>query len=127
MKQRGTAPPAVLLVMLGGVVGALARVGIGAALPHEPGTWSWSTLLGNTVGATVLCALLPLLRTPSVRLAVATGLLGSFTTFSGFAVDAVLLAEAGRVAVAVGYVLVSVAALLLGGLLGLAVAGRVRQ
>lgn len=114
--------PPVLLVALGGVVGALARVGAGEVLPHDPGSWAWSTVLVNAAGAFVLCLLLPLVRTPSVRLALATGLLGSFTTFSGFALDAVLLADEGRPAVAAAYVLVSLVTLLAAGLLGRLVA-----
>ena len=116
----------VLLVALGGVVGALARAGAGALLPHEPGTWAWSTLVVNAVGAALLCGLLTAVRDERVRLLVGTGVLGAFTTFSAFAVDAVLLADAGRLAVAAAYVAVGVATLLAGGLLGLAAGRRVR-
>lgn len=110
--------PPVLLVSLGGVVGALARVGVSQALPHEPGSWAWSTVVVNAAGAFVLCLLLPLVRTPVTRLALATGLIASFTTFSGFALDAVLIADEGRLSVAAAYVLVSVVTLLVAGLLG---------
>lgn len=115
--------PPVLLVALGGVVGALLRVAVGEVLPHEPGSWAWSTVAVNAGGAFALCLLLPLVRTPATRLALATGLLASFTTFSGFALDAVLIADEGRPAVAAAYVLVSVVTLLAAGLLGL-LAGR---
>lgn len=117
--------PPVLLVALGGVAGALARVAVGELLPHEPGSWAWSTVVVNAAGALVLCLLLPLIRTPTTRLALATGLLGSFTTFSGFAVDAVLLADEGRPAVAAAYVLVSLVTLLVAGLLGRLLARRI--
>lgn len=116
----------VLLVAAGGVVGALARAGAGALLPHEPGTWAWSTLAVNALGAALLCALLTAVRDERVRLLVGTGVLGAFTTFSAFAVDAVLLADAGRPGLAAAYVAVGLATLLLGGLLGLAVGRRVR-
>jgi CrcB protein len=115
----------VLLVAAGGVLGALARAGAGALLPHEPGTWAWSTLAVNALGAAVLCALLTTVRDDRVRLLVGTGVLGAFTTFSAFAVDAVLLADAGRLAVAAAYVVVGLGTLLLGGLLGLVVGRRV--
>lgn len=111
-------PPPVLLVAAGGVVGALARAGAGVLLPHEPGTWAWSTLVVNAVGAALLCALLTAVRDAQVRLLVGTGVLGAFTTFSAFAVDAVLLADAGRPAVAAAYVVVGVLTLVGGGLLG---------
>lgn len=87
-------------------------------LPHEPGTWAWSTLLVNAVGAALLCALLTRVQDVRVRLLVGTGVLGAFTTFSGFAVDAVLLADAGRGLLAVAYVVAGVLTLLGGGLLG---------
>jgi CrcB protein len=115
----------VLLVAAGGVLGALARAGAGALLPHEPGTWAWSTLAVNALGAAVLCALLTTVRDDRVRLLVGTGVLGAFTTFSAFAVDAVLLADAGRLAVAAAYVVVGLGTLLLAGLLGLVVGRRV--
>jgi CrcB protein len=38
-----------------------------------------------------------------------TGVLGGYTTFSTFSVDVVQLADAGRTALAAGYVVVSVA------------------
>jgi CrcB protein len=56
-----------------------------------------------------------------VRLLLGTGLLGTFTTFSGLTVDAVLLAQE-RPALAVAYLAVGVLTLLAGGLLGRAVA-----
>jgi CrcB protein len=105
-------------------VGALARWGADRALPHEPATWSWSTLLVNAVGAALLCALLTRVADPRVRLLVGTGVLGAFTTFSAFAVESVLIADEGRPVVAVAYVLVAVGTLLGAGLLGRAAASR---
>lgn len=103
------------------MVGALARYGMGLVLPHEPGTWAWSTLVVNAVGAALLCALLTRVADARLRLLLGTGLLGAFTTFSGFTVDAVLLADS-RPLLALAYVLVGVVTLLAGGLLGRAVA-----
>ena len=110
--------PPVVLVAVGGVVGALARAGVGALLPHEPGTWAWSTLLVNALGAAALCALLASRPSRDARLLLGTGLLGGFTTFSAFAVDAVLLVEAGRAATAAAYVLTGAATLLAGAVAG---------
>lgn len=111
----------------GGVVGALGRAGVGAAFPHAPGTWAWSTLLVNALGAALLCALLTVVADPRVRLLIGTGVLGAFTTFSTFTVDAVLLADAGRPAVALAYVVVGVLTLIAAGALGAAAARRVRR
>lgn len=116
--------PGVLLVAAGGAVGALARAAADVTLPHDAGTWPWSTLLVNALGAALLCALLTLVRTAQTRLLVGTGLLGAFTTFSGFALDAVLLADRGRPALAAAYVLGSITALVAAGLAGRALARR---
>jgi CrcB protein len=72
----------------------------------------------NLLGAAGLCALLVQVPEPQIRLLLGTGLLGGFTTFSGFTVDAALMVEAGRPAAAVVYVLVGVGTLLAGGLAG---------
>ena len=120
-------PAALALVACGGAVGGLLRFVAVTLLPHDPGAWSWATLLVNTVGAFALAALLGVLaRRPSerVRLLVGTGLLGALTTFSGLAVDAVLLADAGRPGTAAAYVVVSLAALLGAAVLGARVVRR---
>lgn len=117
----------VLLVAAGGVLGSLARAGVGAALPHEPGTWSWSTLLVNAVGAASLVLLVGTAPSRQVRLLVGTGLLGGFTTFSGLTLDAALLVEAGLPALAVAYVLVGVVTLVGGAVAGLALSRAVRR
>ena len=117
----------VLLVAVGGVLGSLARAGAGAALPHEPGTWSWSTLLVNAVGAAALVLLVGAGPSRPARLLLGTGLLGGFTTFSAFTVDAALLAEAGSPVLAAAYVLVGLVTLVGGALVGLALSRAVRR
>ena len=103
------------LVAAGGAVGGVLRFAVGVVTGPRPGTWGWGTLLVNAVGAFALGALLTVLaRRPSerTRLLVGTGLLGSLTTFSGLAVGAVSLADAGRTAAAAAYVVVAVVTLL---------------
>lgn len=110
------------LVAVGGALGGLARAGVGVLLPHAPGSWGWSTLVVNVLGAFLLAVLV--VRGPSerARLLLGVGLMGAFTTFSGVVVDAVLLADAGRPGTAAAYVLVAVTSLLLAALLGARVA-----
>ena len=108
---------------LGGVLGALARWGVGEALPSDTGAWPWATLLVNLTGCLVLGVLIAALfprhpSSPWLRPFLGTGVLGGYTTFSTFAVDAVQLTDADAAGAAVGYVLASV----LGGVLA-AVAG----
>jgi CrcB protein len=113
-----------LLAALGGALGALARWGVGTALPHAPGGWPWATLLVNLTGCLLLGVLIALLAArspepPWARPFLAVGVLGGYTTYSAFAVEVVGLAEAGHPVPAVGYVLVSV----VGGVLAVAAGG----
>ncbi|MCT9869468.1 fluoride efflux transporter FluC [Paenarthrobacter aurescens] len=106
------------LVAAGGVLGALARYGLGLVIP-APGAWPLPTLIINLTGALALGALLEGLsrRGPDVgsrrvlRLALGTGFLGAYTTYSTLALDAVHLFAAGAAPAAAGYLLAS----LLGG------------
>jgi CrcB protein len=104
---------AYLLAALGGALGALARWAVAEALGGRPGGWPWTTLLVNLTGCLLVGVLLAVLlarfpRSTRLRPFLAVGVLGGYTTYSTFAVDAVRLAEAGAWVGAVGYVLISV-------------------
>ena len=43
-----------MAILAGGAVGALARAGVGEALPHGRGAWPWATFLVNLGGAALL-------------------------------------------------------------------------
>lgn len=118
--------PAALVVGIGGVVGSLARAGVGAALGHEPGEWGWATLVVNASGCFALAVLLVALSParPYARLLLGTGVLGGYTTFSAFSVDAVHLLDSGRPLTALAYVVLSVTVMLCGALAGRRVAQR---
>jgi CrcB protein len=118
--------PDAVLVALGGAVGAGARYSVGlVALRAGPGlpvgTWAVNAL--GCVGIGIALALAPGER---VRLAVVVGVLGGFTTFSAYSAETVALWTAGRpgwaAANAVGSVVVGVAAVALGMIIGRAVA-----
>jgi fluoride exporter len=101
--------PAFAAVAAGGVLGALARYGAGIALPHAPGTFPLGTFLVNVLGCLLIGALLVTITEvrhahPLVRPFLATGVLGGFTTFSTYAVDAQELLRAGQVATAAAYI-----------------------
>ncbi|MFF2344807.1 fluoride efflux transporter FluC [Pseudarthrobacter sp. NPDC058119] len=110
-------PGFVLVVIVGGIFGALARYGVSSILP-APSGWPLPTLAINLAGAFLLGALLEALvrrgpdagRLRLVRLLVGTGFLGAFTTYSTLAVEATTLFGAGRSADAVLYVGTSVVA-----------------
>jgi len=118
---------------LGGVLGALARWGIAEALPHSPGAWPWATFGVNITGCLLIGVLLAVLlarfpHSPWLRPFLAVGVLGGFTTYSTFAMDAVRLTDGGHPGLAAGYVLASVlggvAAVVAGLLAGRVVVGR---
>jgi len=101
-----------LFVAAGGVLGVLARYGIGRlTLHHEQ--LLWSTVGINVVGSFLLGLLVAEdWFGRDLREGIGVGFLGGFTTFSTFSVQAVLEVDAGEPARAVAYVAVSV----LGGL-----------
>jgi CrcB protein len=97
-------------IALGGVIGAEARYGVGRLLPHTSHEFPLSTLVINTTGCLLIGLLMAVLleRTPVHRLArpfLGVGILGGYTTFSSFAVDADNLLRADRIVVALSYVL----------------------
>ena len=96
----------------GGVVGAEARYGLAVALPHPPGAWPWATLLANVSGCVLIGVLMVLVTEryrphPLVRPLLGVGVLGGYTTFSTYAVDAVTTAGAGRPGLALLHVAVT--------------------
>jgi fluoride exporter len=119
---------AFLLVGLGGALGAMLRYGTGVAVGHFwRNAFPLATLLVNVTGSLAMGLLVGwLTRTlapgqEEVRLFLAVGLLGGFTTFSAFSLEVMTLLERGDVVSAVIYVLGSVLLSVLALLLGLMV------
>jgi CrcB protein len=99
---------AVAVVALGGALGALARWGVGLTWPTPHGGFPAATLVINVVGCLLMGVLVVHVAElreahPLVRPFLGVGVLGGFTTFSTFAVDAEQLLGAGRLGVALGY------------------------
>lgn len=121
---------AVLAVALGGALGAAARYGVSSWLAPLTGTNAWATFTVNVTGALALGVLVGLLEQrpsvdPLVRLALATGVLGGFTTFSTWTFEMVAQAENGAIASSMlnlgGSVLLGIAAMVAGLAIGRAV------
>lgn len=115
-------------VAVGGMLGASARYGLALAMPTAPGGFPWATLAANAAGSLLLGAVLVTVahRFPppsAVVPFVATGVLGSFTTFSAFVIEGQLLARDGSTVLAAAYWVTSIAAGLVAAGAGLA-AGR---
>ena len=99
----------------GGILGALARYAVSRAFPVASGSFPWSTFVINVTGSAVLGFVLILLieQFPRGRLArpfLGTGVLGAYTTFSTFEVDALLLLRGHDLRTAVTYLVLSVLA-----------------
>ena len=116
-----------LLVFLGGGIGASARHGINVAALRALGPgFPWATLIINVTGSILMGLLAGYLAfraggnlTQHARLFLATGVLGGYTTFSAFSMDAALLMERGATGQALLYVLGSVVLSILGLFAGL--------
>jgi len=115
--------PSLLLVMLGGAFGAGARhlVGRGTLAAFGP-NYPWGTLGVNLIGGLLMGLLaggLVKFGTSGEpwRLLLGVGVLGGFTTFSAFSLDAMLMLERGDWVTALGYILASV----IGSLVALAI------
>ena len=99
---------AVAVVAAGGVLGSLARWAIGLGLPTPPGGFPWGTFGINVLGSLLMGVLVVVVTEvrdahPLVRPFLGTGVLGGFTTFSTFAVDAQTLLAGGHRATALAY------------------------
>lgn len=125
-----TAHPAAALgvIAAGGALGALARAGAQAAVPHPPAGFPWATFGVNVTGCLLIGVLMAVLTSrpagPLVRPFLGVGVLGGFTTFSAYAVDAQHLVTAGAPGTALAYLAATVLAALLAVAVGDAVTGR---
>ncbi len=110
-----------LQVALGGALGSAARflVNVGAGRLLGFG-FPWGTIIVNVLGSFVMGMLMVLLLERGARTVpfFMTGILGGFTTFSAFSLDAVTLFQRGTAGLAGAYVagsvLVALAALVAG-------------
>nr|WP_245666631.1 CrcB family protein [Micromonospora sediminicola] len=125
-----TAHPAAVLAVIaaGGVLGALARAGVQAAVPHPPTGLPWATLGVNVTGCLLIGVLMAVLTArpagPLARPFLGVGVLGGFTTFSAYAVDAQRLVTAGAAGTALAYLALTVLGALVAVAVGDAVTAR---
>ena len=113
-----------LLVFLGGGTGAACRhlINVASLKLMGPG-YPWGTLTVNIIGSVLMGVLVELLAlklsaSSDLRLLIATGFLGGFTTFSAFSLDVAVMIERGASTTAgiyiVGSVILSIAGLFAG-------------
>lgn len=112
-----------LQVALGGAIGASGRYLTGVLAVRLMGHgFPWGTLAVNVIGSFAMGVLVvALAQYNATRFAplLMTGVLGGFTTFSAFSLDAVTLFERGALMTAALYVGASVALAILGLVLGM--------
>lgn len=108
--------PHLLIVMAGGAIGAGLRFLLARWTLHQFGpAFPWGTLTANILGGLAMGILAGLLARFGAggegwRLFLGVGILGGFTTFSAFSLEAVNMIQRGAIGLAAGYALVSIIA-----------------
>lgn len=103
-----------LLASAGGAIGAGARYAVTQWFAANGwATYPWATLLINVTGSLLMGLTVGLLMSratlaPELRVFLATGILGGYTTFSAFSLEVWQLAERGETGAALGYIVASV-------------------
>ena len=117
---------AIAFVFLGAGIGGVLRHGLNVAALRAFGPgFPWATLGVNVAGSLLMGLVAGWLEVKApgdaahpLRLFLATGVLGGFTTFSAFSLDAVVLWQRGETWLAIAYmggsVILSIAGLLVG-------------
>lgn len=91
-----------LWIAVAGAAGSVSRYGVGVLAEKYVGTgFPWGTFVVNALGSLLLALLFAgSLKnphwSPELKLAIGTGFMGAFTTFSTFSLDTMKLIEAGR-------------------------------
>jgi fluoride exporter len=107
--------------MLGSGLGGGARLYVSTLVSRGLGTqYPWGTLAVNLLGCLAVGVLGAMFSPPGrihdlqdLRVFLVVGMLGGFTTFSAFSLEALLLVQRGAVPAAVAYVAASLAGCLL--------------
>jgi fluoride exporter len=95
-------------IYVGGVLGALVRVGLAQAAPTGAGAWPWATFAVNMAGALALGYIVTRLQErlpPSSyrRPLLGTGFCGALTTFSTLQLELFGMLDTGRFGLAAAY------------------------
>ena len=120
----------VLLVALGGGLGAASRFGVSLAVPARADAWPVATFGINVVGSLAIGVLAGWLSSRGDagepwRLFLGVGVLGGFTTFSAYSLETIRMIERNDWVGASTYSIGSVIAGLIAVAIGLAMAKRV--
>lgn len=121
---------AVAVVSAGGAIGALARWALETAAPAAAGGFPWTTFAINVSGGLLMGVLVVVVTEvrdahPLVRPFLGVGVLGGFTTFSSYAVEAQQLLTGRHLATAGSYLAATVLAVLAAVVAAMAITRRV--
>ncbi len=106
----------ILLVFIGGGLGAVSRYLVTTALAGKLGNFPLGTLTANFFGSLLMGLVLGILASrvhfgaEQIRLFIAVGFLGGFTTFSSFSAETLALIQNGQIFSAILNVIISVVA-----------------
>jgi CrcB protein len=106
----------IFLVMAGGAAGSALRYLLGrlAGMMVPGALWPWGTFGANIIGGFAMGLLAGWLARfgsglgEPMRLLLAVGVLGGFTTFSSFSLETVLMIERGQLGMGLAYAVFSV-------------------
>jgi len=122
----------ILLIAMGGALGAVSRHLTGQALLRAIGPdWPYGTFAVNVIGGLILGGFIGWLAQAGradaneLRAFIAVGMLGGFTTFSAFSLDVVVMIERRAFGDAFFYVTASVILSILALFAGLLIARRI--
>lgn len=120
----------ILLIGLGGFIGANARYFLSGWVAELLGkSFPWGTLIVNFTGSCLLAVFIAWAANhttldPRVRLLVAVGFFGAYTTFSTYATESVALLQSGNWIGVLGNILGTNLICILGAIVGLAIGNR---
>lgn len=98
-----------ILVLVGGFIGASLRYLCSVYLSrfYHPGSLPWPILVINVLGSCLFGIVQSFSVSEKMSLLLLTGILGAFTTFSTFSLEAIQLAYQRKFSLMVGYILLS--------------------
>lgn len=120
----------ILVVGLGGFIGAILRYLVSVWAVGRLGTaFPWGTLIINFTGSCLLAVFLALSANranldPRIRLLIATGFFGAYTTFSTYANESTALLRAGDLLGAAGNIVGTNLVCIVGAVIGFVVGSR---
>lgn len=117
-------------ILFFGALGGMARYGVSVIVPD--GLFPWHTLIVNLVGSFLLGFAVSYLQSRKIFSqafisGIGTGFIGTFTTFSTFSMETIQLLEAGHVALAMTYGIISAVAGLVLAFYGFSISVRLQR